>query len=158
MSTLKQHAKSLATTAADYRKDELDPFTAEHVMAWVDQFDEEDQLPMLAELDHVLKKTYFSEARVTKFLSRLVKNPKLTGDDPVKFWKSAGVLDIQQGGSSQTELLERFKAVLQEQIGIDIQECEASTGNFIYLDDATFLLQAHSPRGIGFDSFRRGRG
>jgi hypothetical protein len=138
MGTLKQHAKSIAATAADYRKDELEPFTADHVLTWVDQLDGEDQLPTLAELDHVLKKTYFSEARVTKFLSNLVKNQKLTGGDPAKFWKSTGVLDIQQGGSSQTELLERFNAVLQEQIGIDVQECEASNGNFIYLDDAIF--------------------
>jgi hypothetical protein len=139
MSTLKQHAKSIAATATDYRKDELDePFTPDHVLTWIDQLDAEDQLPTLAELDHVLQKTYFSEARVTKFLRGLVKTTKLTGEEPAKFWKSAGVLDIQQGGSSQTELLDRFNAVMQEQIGIDLQECEATSGNFIYLDDAIF--------------------
>ena len=138
MSTLKQYAKSIAATASDYRKDELEPFVADHVLKWAEQLDAEDQLPTLAELEHVLKKTYFSEAGVTKFLSSLVKNPKLTGGNPAKFWKSAGVLDIQQGGSSQAELLERFNAVLQAQTGIDVQECEAATGNFIYLDDAIF--------------------
>lgn len=139
MPTLEQYAKSVAATAGDYRKGELDePFTDTHVLTWVRQFDEEDRLPTLAELDHVLKRTYFSETRVANFLSNLVKNQKLTGGDPAKFWKSAGVLDIQRGGSSQTELLQRFDAVLQEQIGIGLQECDASSGNFLYLDDAIF--------------------
>jgi hypothetical protein len=139
MSTLKQHAKSIAATAADYRKNELDePFTADHVLTWVDQFDAKDRLPTLAELSHVLRQTYFPEARVTKFLSGLVKNAKLTGEDPAKFWKSAGVLDVQRGGSSQTELLERFNSVLQKQIGLDLEECEGTSNSFIYLDDAVF--------------------
>ena len=103
MSTLKQYAKSIAATASDYRKDQLEPFVADHVLKWAEQLDAEDQLPTLAELEHVLKKTS-PEAGVTKFLSSLVKNPKLTGGNPAKFWKSAGVLDIQQGGSSQAEL------------------------------------------------------
>src|SRR5262245_26100059 len=60
MANLTQHATSIATTAADYRKAELVPFTADHVMTWAGQFDEDDRLPLLAELDHVLTKTYFS--------------------------------------------------------------------------------------------------
>lgn len=138
MSTIKQYAKSIAETAADYRRDELDPFDADHVITWSEQFAEDERLAVLAELDHVLKRTYFSTTRVTKFLSGLVKNAKLTGGDPAKFWKSAGVLDIQQGGSSQTEILGRFGPILQERIGVEINECEATSGNFIYLDDAIF--------------------
>jgi hypothetical protein len=58
MGSLKQHAKAIAATAADYRNDDLGPFTQDHVIEWVGQFDDEDQLPMLAELDHVLQRTY----------------------------------------------------------------------------------------------------
>ena len=54
---------------------------------------------MLAELDHVLTQTYFSEATVTEFLSDLVVNEKLTSGQPAEFWSNAGVLNIQHGSS-----------------------------------------------------------
>lgn len=107
-------------------------------MTWISQFDHEDRIPVLAELDHVLKKTYFSEAAVTEFLEGLAKEPKLVGSDPAAFWKSAGILDIQQGGNSQTEMLERFEAVLKTRLGLSFADCQALSGNFIYLDDAIF--------------------
>lgn len=138
MSNLEQHAQSIAETAADYRIEELGEFTTDHVMRWVDQFDSYDQLPMLAELDHVLKKTYFSEPGVTEFLEHLAKEPKLVGNDPAAFWKSAGILDIQQGGNSQKDMLQRFNLALQQTVGISLDECDSSSGNFIYLDDAIF--------------------
>lgn len=138
MSALKQLAASIATTAADYRKDELGPFTAEHVMRWVGQLDDEDQLPVLSELDHVLKKTYFAEAAVTNFLEHLAKEPKIVGSEAAGFWKGTGVLDIQQGGNSQTDMLGRFETVLKKQLGITLADCKASSGNFVYVDDAIF--------------------
>lgn len=139
MSSVEEHAQSIAATAADYRQDELAPFDQAHVVTWVEQFDEADRLPMLAELDHVLKRTYFSGATVDKFLGGLIdESPDLTGDNPVEFWKNAGVLNIQQAGSSQTEILQRFRPILQEKIGLDLDECQATSGNFLYLDDAVF--------------------
>jgi thiamine biosynthesis lipoprotein ApbE len=83
MSTVQDCADSIAATAADYRKDELGPFTAPHVIHWADQFDERDRLPLQAELDHVLKKTYFSEVAVSDFLKSLAKAPNVVGADPV---------------------------------------------------------------------------
>lgn len=108
MSTIEQLAASIAATAADYRKDELGPFATKHVMQWTAQFDKKDRLQLVAEMDHVLKRTYFSEAAVTDFLLSLAKEPGLVGSSPAGFWKGAGVLDIQLGGNSQTEMLERF--------------------------------------------------
>ena len=138
MSTLQEFAASIAATAADYRNDELGPFTPEHVIQWAEQFGDEDRPPVLSELDHVLKKTYFSEAAVTEFLEHLAKEPKLVGPDPTAFWKGAGVLDIQQGGNSQTEMLERFNVVLKRQLGLSLQDCQSSSGSFVYVDDAIF--------------------
>jgi hypothetical protein len=138
MSTIKHYAKSIAATAADYRSGELDPFTADHVTTWAGQFVDGDRLPVLAELDHILKKTYFSERAVTSFLKGLIKHPKLVRENPAKFWKEIGVLDIQQAGNSQSEMLKRFDVVLQQQIGIGVEDCEGSSGTFIYLDDAIF--------------------
>jgi hypothetical protein len=94
MSTVKQYAKSIAATAADYRSGELDPFDSDHVTTRAEQFDEGERLPVLAEMDHILKKTYFPESAVTDFLKGLIEHPKLAGEKPAKFWKDAGVLDI----------------------------------------------------------------
>ena len=138
MSKLQEHAQSIASTTGDYRKDDLGLLTADHVMTWIEQFDYEDRLPMLAELDHVLKKTYFSLAAVTDFLESIAREPKLVGADPAAFWKSAGILHIQQGGNSQTEMLERFDGILQKQIGISVKQCQPTSANFIYMDDAIF--------------------
>jgi len=135
---MEQLAASIAATAADYRKGELGPFTAEHVTQWAAQFDKKDRPPLLAEMDHVLKKTYFSEAAVTDFLLSLAKEPKLAGNTPAAFWKGAGVLDIQLGGNSQKEMLERFETVLKQQFGMGLEDCKATSGNFVYLDDAIF--------------------
>ena len=125
-------------TAGDYRKNELGPLTADHVHKWIEQFDGEERLPVLAELDHILKKTYFSETSVDSFLEGLAKEPKLVGGDPSRFWKAAGILDIQQGGNSQKEMLARFDAILKRQTGNNIRNCDASSGDFIYVDDAIF--------------------
>ncbi len=135
---MEQLAASIAATSADYRNDELGPFTAEHVMQWATQFSNGDRVLLLAEMDHVLKKTYFSGAAVTGHLESLAKEPELVGDTPAGFWQGAGVLDIQRGGNSQREMLERFEAVLQEQFGIGLKACKAASGDFVYLDDAIF--------------------
>ena len=71
---MEQLAASIAATSADYRNDELGPFTAEHVMQWATQFSNGDRVLLLAEMDHVLKKTYFSGAAVTGHLEISPRN------------------------------------------------------------------------------------
>ncbi|MCZ2075825.1 MAG: hypothetical protein LC130_12605 [Bryobacterales bacterium] len=75
---------------------------------------------------------------MTEFLEGLAKEPKLVGSDPAAFWKSAGILNIQQGGNSQTEMLERFEAVLKTRRVFPLRTVRRCPGNFIYLDDAIF--------------------
>ncbi len=74
--------------------------TPEYVERWVNQFDAAVQLPILREMDHVLKQTYYSKETVQNFLSGLFNTTKLVGDDPSAFWKSVSFLDIQ-GGAAQ---------------------------------------------------------
>ena len=50
---------SIAATTVDYREGDLPAPTPEHVGRWINQFDAEVQLPILRELDHVLKQTYW---------------------------------------------------------------------------------------------------
>ncbi len=96
---------SIAATIADYREGDLAAPTPEHVERWINQFDAAVRLPILREMDHVLKRTYFSRARTVKFLADLFQTKKLVGDDPCAFWKGVKFLDIQGGGASQTQML-----------------------------------------------------
>ena len=129
---------SIANTIQDYRAGELDAPTPEHVDRWIRQFDEAVQLPMLREMDHVLKRTYFSLEGVTSFLRGLIQTEKLAGTDPCAFWRGVDFLDIQGGGNSQTEMLALFNAILREKCTFGIEQCGAESAVCVYLDDAIF--------------------
>ncbi len=59
--------KSISDTISDYRAGELPTPTPRHVNRWISQFDDDVQLPMLAELDHVFKKTYIPKRVFPKY-------------------------------------------------------------------------------------------
>lgn len=129
---------SIANTIQDYRHGSLDTPITDHVERWVQQFDAAVQLPILQEIDHVLKKIYFSKENVAKFLREVMLTQKLTGDKPKKFWQSANFLDIQAGGSSQTDMLTLFSEQLEDEHGFSIEDCGQGNEVFIYLDDGIF--------------------
>jgi hypothetical protein len=130
--------ESIGRTIRDYRATEIVAPTLDHVDTWIQQFDEEVQLPMLAELNHVLQRTYVSRAEARKFLSSLAKNKDFSGDDPCTFWEGVRFLDIQEEGNSQSEMLAMFDKVLREQCDLQIGECGEKPKVFLYLDDGVF--------------------
>ena len=130
--------ESIAKTTEDYRSNELDPPTPEHVGRWVRQFDEGAQEPILCEMDHVLKTTYLSKKCILKFLAGLAKSKNLAGENPCDFWRKVNFLCIQQQGHSQTELLSLFDTVLEKDYKFNTSGCGASEDIFVYLDDAMF--------------------
>lgn len=138
MSERHELLESITQTTSDYRLGEIEAISPEHVDKWIKQFSGDVQLPLLRELDHVLKQTYFSNKRVIDFLEGLVTTNKLTGSDPCNFWKRANFLNIQQNGDSQRELLTIFDGVLEAKYGFKTAKCGATGGDFIYLDDAIF--------------------
>lgn len=129
---------SIANTIKNYREGEIAQLTPDHVDRWVYQFDGTVQIPLLHELDPVLKKTYFSKSYVIRFFENLIENEKLVGDKPHDFWQNATILNIQQRGHSQTEIRELFGEALKRKYGLNIDECGSRDGVFIYLDDALF--------------------
>lgn len=129
---------SISETTADYREADGEAPTPERIDRWIGQFDASVQLPILREMDHVLKRTYFSRADTRKFLAGLFKTEKLVGEDPCAFWSSVKFLDIQGGGASQKEMLALFGAILEKECSIKIEDCGADPDTFIYLDDAIF--------------------
>ncbi len=129
---------SIASTTADYREGDLAAPTPDHVDRWVRQFDEDVQIPILREMDHVLKQTYITRKETRKFLSGLFQTKKLVGDDPCAFWRGVNFLDIQGGGASQKEMLALFSKLLEKKCGFSVDDCGADPKVFVYLDDAIF--------------------
>lgn len=129
---------SIANTIKDYRAGEIDQPTPEHVDTWTNQFAGEAQVPLLREVNHVLKKTYYTKDSVVSFLGNLLKNQKLASDNPCSFWKNVKFLSIQGGGNSQREMLGMFDAILQKECGLKMSDCSNAPEAFLYLDDALF--------------------
>jgi len=138
MSQRRELLTSLAKTIADYRAGEISEPTASHVEEWVDQFEEPVQLIVLKEMDHVLKKTYLPKSYVENFLSELVVNEKLTGGDHCSYWKSVKLLNIQERGNSQGDMLKMFNDALYSKCGINLEDCSGSSEAFVYLDDGIY--------------------
>lgn len=129
---------SVANTIRTYRKGDLPEPTPEHVDRWLRQFTLAQQLPFLREFDHVIKQTFVTRKGVKDFLRNLVTNRELGGDNPAEYWSSANFLSIQQNGQSQKEMLKLFSKGLEDECGIDLDDCGEDGGDFIYLDDILF--------------------
>jgi len=129
---------SVAATIADYRKGDIDPPTPQHVANWINQFDGAVRLPLLTELDHVLKKAYVPRSTFDEFLKSLVTTPQLVGDDACAFWRRVNFLSIQGAGNSQAELLGLFDAILESTCGVSCGQCGAADGPFVYIDDVVY--------------------
>lgn len=129
---------SIAKTVEDYRDGDLAPRTPDDVDCWIQQFAVAVQVPLLREIDHVLKQTYFTKANVSEFFSKLIGQKALAGNTPCEFWQRAHFLDIQQQGHSQTEIRHVFGEALIEQCGLAIDDCGTDGGDYLYLDDVLF--------------------
>jgi hypothetical protein len=127
-----------ASIIADYRAGEIAPPDAAHVGRWLSQFDEAYQAPVITELNHVLKTTYVTKARTETFLSGLVSNKKLAGDNPKDFWRNVKFLDVQKRGRSQAEFLKLFAIPLKNETGLDLANCGGQPACYVYLDDGIF--------------------
>ncbi len=127
--------ESIADTIKDYRVDDLPEPTPDHVDKWIRQFEPDVQRPMLHEMDHVLRQTYFSKAAVLGIFERVIKNVELTNGDPHGFWRSAHLLDIQQDGNSQADIRRLFCDAVKRQWGLTTGAGECV---FVYLDDVLF--------------------
>ena len=129
---------SIAGTIRDYRAGDLPAPTPEHVDRWIRQFRADVQLAMLREMDHVFRRTYFSQAHVRTFFAGVVHNRGLSGEQPRDFWQAAHLLDIQKDGNSQAEVRTLFSEELDRKYGIAASAPGTGDEVFVYLDDALF--------------------
>ena len=138
MSDRKRILESISETISDYRDGDIPRRGPTEIERWVRQFPEEVQDEMLSEMDQLLTKTYISRDDMASFLRDLATHEKFCGGDPKAFWRRANLLDIQQGGNSQRELLAMFDQLLQQKVGLALADCASEDGPFIYLDDGIF--------------------
>jgi hypothetical protein len=139
ISTYRQNLlESIATTIADYRHGEIYAMTPDHVNRWVDQFNRDEQLTILAEMDRILKIYYVSRQKAKDIIRRALTSHKIFGTHPARVIARTGFLRIQRKGSSQDELLTLADEVTQAEYGISITSCGESPVAYIYLDDCLF--------------------
>ncbi|MBP7112155.1 MAG: hypothetical protein KBA82_04120 [Nitrosomonas sp.] len=129
---------SIANTIHDYRAGEIAAPTPDHVDRWAQQFSADVQLPLLEELNFVLDKTYFSKKVVSEFFAHQIQNDKIAGNNPCAFWQQANILNIQEHGESQKEIVALFGEALATKCGITVKDCGSADGPFFYLDDVLF--------------------
>ena len=128
--------RSLSRTVGDYRLGEIPPRSPDVIDGWLQQFPDELQEPLLGALDAAFKRTYISREALKAFLTDVATTNRRSPDSNVRdYWKKANFLNIQQGGSSQTEILSIFDEILQETYGFETDQTGSPGGDFIYLDD-----------------------
>lgn len=129
--------QSLAESIGDYRQGEISPITATHVEKWINQFDASDRLTILAEMDMIMKRLYFSKVRVKEYIRSFLQ--KLLATNPRAILPHINFLRLQPVRSSQETMLEHVDEILREEYDFPI----AMTGTeqihtYIYVDDGIY--------------------
>lgn len=122
----------------DYRQGRIIEPDEAHVERWLAQFDEDFQLDVLQETVHILEKTYFSKSQIEENFSGLIYDDDFVGDDAAGFWSGASLLDIQQGGNSQRDLVNMFSRLVEDELDEEVEVNSDSASDYFYLDDAVF--------------------
>jgi hypothetical protein len=129
---------SIAARVGDYREGEISQIDAESVDRWVGQFGEDVQLPILAELDHVLSRSYLRRSAFEAFFAEVATSADLVGRDAHAFWAGSRFFNQQLRGQSQQVMLELFDAALQDECEFSLHDAAEADGRLIYVDDAVY--------------------
>lgn len=126
--------ESISNTISDYQLTGAIQISPGHVNEWVRQFDKDNRLQILHEMDFVLRKSYFSKSRLERIITELIQD--LTSPNKVtrydqNFLDSAHFLNIQKQGESQEHML----WLIRKKVRI---KNKPQPINFIYVDDIIF--------------------
>jgi len=131
--------QSLAQTIADYRYSEIPPMSTRHVENWLNQFDTEDQPVILAEMDTLMMRFYFSRYRIKECLSSFLKNDVIGFENPTKVLSHTRFLQVQRQGNSQQALLVIMDEILASDYGIRLSSCGVDHVQvYVYIDDCLY--------------------
>lgn len=132
---------SICTLLKDYRADEGNAdvlITSDRIRNWINQFDEELQIPILTELNTIFKNRYCSRQNIKEFLKAIVL--KLTDDfkfsTPQDFLRNSDFLSLQPEGKSQRIMLALFNELIQDNYSLSLADCGTISKKYsIYIDD-----------------------
>jgi hypothetical protein len=136
MNQLAQHIVAIIKDYHNYRGFQ---FTEDHVINWVNQFEEGDREFVLQELLHLLQQgIYFSEADGRRLLIERIE--ELSRDfkfsKPVSFLANTHFLNLQAKEKSQSYLLNILDEELQNKYGIGLAQCGSASKKYaLYIDD-----------------------
>jgi hypothetical protein len=152
-----QIAEDILAIISDYHNYRAFQFTNEHIIKWVNQFDEGDRIFILQELLHLLKQgIYISESKAKQLLIARIESLsiKYKYTKPVIFLANAQILSLQGVDKSQTVIVRLLDEALQAKYSIGIAQCGTvsnkftlyfddvlATGGTLYKDINTWLLQ-----------------
>ncbi len=138
---MEEIAEQIAHITSDYHCDVQNDFqmTPEHILEWVNQFEESDREFILSELAHLLSQgIYISREKAITLLEELInklcKFFKYSSTE--HFLNEVSFLNVQPVGKSQSILLGLLDEILVSKYGKTVNTC-GSLGikNYIYLDD-----------------------
>lgn len=133
--------QSIYETIKDYRADEDNALvhqSPERIQQWILQFDEGVRIPILTEMDAILRERYRSRLRVQKFLLSAIESlrEEYSFKDTVEFLRHAHFLNLQVEGKSQGLMLHILDEILQSTFNISLEECGSNSHSYsIYIDD-----------------------
>lgn len=131
--------RSLAETIADYRQNEIPSITPAHIERWLSQFESKDQPIILAEMDRLMKRFYFSNQRVKAYLRKFIGDHIVGTQKPLSVLPYTHFLCIQTRGNSQRALLEIVDEIIQEDYGLSLASCGIDGAQtYVYIDDCIY--------------------
>ncbi len=138
---LRRIIKSIFYTLKDFRSDESDDsvkINEDNIMTWIWQFEENERLLILQEMDNIFKHRYCSKEKMINFLSStIIDLAKKNGYSDIKsFLKVTTFLNLQPQGKSQGIILDLLNNVLKQKYNLTINDCGKHNNLFsIYIDD-----------------------
>lgn len=129
---------SLSHTITDYQTNGILYITPDHIDRWLSQFDAQDQLPILYEMDHIMKRFYFSRSRIKSYISNFIQKV-ISTNDPRTVLSHIQFISTRQSGDSQKMMFHLMEEVLLENYNLALDDIgKQETKIYVYLDDAIY--------------------
>lgn len=132
-------AGDIAFILQDYHNYNGFNFDSTHVLKWVEQFAEHDQVFILEEFLHLLKQgIYVSEENAKQILISSIENlsTRFKFKNVDEFLHNVDFLRLQNRGKSQDILLNLLNTELLSKYSVDIKDCGKKSKKYaIYIDD-----------------------
>jgi len=133
---MKTIAAQIVTIIKDYHNYLDFQFTADYVLQWVEQFEENDREFLLQELLHLLQKgIYLNEQQGRTLLLNRIESlaTQYKYRNTVEFLANTDILSLQEADKSQTVLLQLLDEELNKKYGIGLTQCGTLSKNMLFI-------------------------